>query len=442
MFTSTSLRFSFIGALLITSFSISPSQHSDSTHSLSPQYACCDDGAATGVLCTGYTAHYDPVRDCVESDVTGYYCVDHTRDHLLCQSWYTGIPYCRENPPNEYPRYYALYSPIGVSPSSLSFAAIQGGSNPDPQTIYVTNNVYTIVSGDYDLSWNTSENLSWLSLSPTSGHAYGTTPATTQVNVNISGMTEGTYVGSITFSSPMVSSRQNSNVTVTLIIASTLTITISGPSSLGVNQIGTWTATVSGGVSPYHYQWYYYPVCPDLPVQGGPKPLKPTCGYWYTNGADNKSWSHQDTYDFMVKCDVIDAKDSVRTSNVIYVTVPGTLARNAAIEERIQGESAISDASVFSFCDAYPNPFNPSTILAYHLAQSGHAKLDIFDLLGRQVIVLDEGMRDAGSYRFVWLGRNNAGNEVAGGVYVARLVVTDLKGKIAYKHLTKLFLIK
>ncbi|HEY3295019.1 MAG TPA: right-handed parallel beta-helix repeat-containing protein [bacterium] len=51
---------------------------------------------------------------------------------------------------------------------------------------------------------------------------------------------------------------------------------------------------------------------------------------------------------------------------------------------------------------SYPNPFNPSTSLHYDLAHSGPVSLRIFDLMGRQVAVLENGPRLAGSYTVTW----------------------------------------
>jgi aminopeptidase N len=64
----------------------------------------------------------------------------------------------------------------------------------------------------------------------------------------------------------------------------------------------------------------------------------------------------------------------------------------------------------------YPNPFNPVTNIRYHLPAQGFARLEVFDLLGAQVSVLEEGDRDAGDH-VVALD----GTHLASGVYVCRL---------------------
>jgi hypothetical protein len=64
----------------------------------------------------------------------------------------------------------------------------------------------------------------------------------------------------------------------------------------------------------------------------------------------------------------------------------------------------------------YPNPFNPVTTIRYALPAAGRVKLAVYDLLGEEVAVLEEGMRGA--------GYGTATFDAAGlpsGVYVCRI---------------------
>ncbi len=56
----------------------------------------------------------------------------------------------------------------------------------------------------------------------------------------------------------------------------------------------------------------------------------------------------------------------------------------------------------FSLEENYPNPFNPLTRIGFTMAEKGHAKLAVYDLLGREVEVLVNGQRNAGRYEVVW----------------------------------------
>src|SRR5262245_37671087 len=107
---------------------------------------------------------------------------------------------------------------IGVSPSSLSFTATAGGSNPASQTINITN------TGAGTLNFTASDDASWLTVSPTSG----TAPATLTASVNISGLAAGAYNGTITISA---TGATNTPVSVPV----TLTVNGAGGTELIVN---------------------------------------------------------------------------------------------------------------------------------------------------------------------------------------------------------------
>jgi hypothetical protein len=67
-----------------------------------------------------------------------------------------------------------------------------------------------------------------------------------------------------------------------------------------------------------------------------------------------------------------------------------------------------------------PNPFNPVTSIAFGLEEEGRALLRIFDVSGRVVRTLVDGMLPAGNYTSVWDGRNDHGEQAATGIYFCR----------------------
>ncbi|MFQ5584622.1 MAG: FlgD immunoglobulin-like domain containing protein, partial [Calditrichia bacterium] len=71
----------------------------------------------------------------------------------------------------------------------------------------------------------------------------------------------------------------------------------------------------------------------------------------------------------------------------------------------------------------YPNPFNPGTIIGYQLTGSNDVELTIYDILGQPVKNLVKGKQPAGYYEVVWDGKDNAGKEVASGVYLYQIKV-------------------
>lgn len=70
-----------------------------------------------------------------------------------------------------------------------------------------------------------------------------------------------------------------------------------------------------------------------------------------------------------------------------------------------------------------PNPFNPSTTLHFEIPGSAaaHAQLAIFDVRGRRVATLVDGVLEAGRHTAVWDGRTAEGRSVAAGTYFSRL---------------------
>jgi hypothetical protein len=70
----------------------------------------------------------------------------------------------------------------------------------------------------------------------------------------------------------------------------------------------------------------------------------------------------------------------------------------------------------FSLSQNYPNPFNPSTVVSCQWPVVSIVRLAIYDLLGKEVAVLVEGVKDPGSYEFTF-----DASDLASGVYLYRL---------------------
>jgi hypothetical protein len=75
----------------------------------------------------------------------------------------------------------------------------------------------------------------------------------------------------------------------------------------------------------------------------------------------------------------------------------------------------------------HPNPFNPTTVIRYELAQPGHVTLRIYDARGALVKDLYEGHRPAGRYEVGWDGANERVERVASGVYFCVLQTPDVR---------------
>jgi flagellar hook assembly protein FlgD len=70
-----------------------------------------------------------------------------------------------------------------------------------------------------------------------------------------------------------------------------------------------------------------------------------------------------------------------------------------------------------------PNPFNPSTEIAYTPAEPGHARVQVYSLDGKLVRTLVDAHHDqARTYGVTWNGRDASGRSLPSGLYFYRLV--------------------
>ncbi len=82
-------------------------------------------------------------------------------------------------------------------------------------------------------------------------------------------------------------------------------------------------------------------------------------------------------------------------------------------------------AREFALYPNFPNPFNPETRIRFQLAENSDVKLMVYDVLGRKVRTLVSDRMDAGHHVINWDGLNDAGTDVASGMYVYRIKAGD-----------------
>ncbi len=69
----------------------------------------------------------------------------------------------------------------------------------------------------------------------------------------------------------------------------------------------------------------------------------------------------------------------------------------------------------------FPNPFNPTTEIAYSLKETGKVKIEIYNLKGQLVKTLVNDTMPQGEHRITWNGKDQRGNGVASGIYMYRM---------------------
>jgi len=93
----------------------------------------------------------------------------------------------------------------------------------------------------------------------------------------------------------------------------------------------------------------------------------------------------------------------------------------------VPGDDMLNVPVVSALHQNVPNPFNPTTTIAFDLSRAGHVRLEVFDVGGRSVRTLVDAAMPAGrNHRVVWDGLDAAGTRASSGVYLYRLVTDDL----------------
>jgi hypothetical protein len=115
-----------------------------------------------------------------------------------------------------------------------------------------------------------------------------------------------------------------------------------------------------------------------------------------------------------------DSSYALRITNLNDTTVIGdsprfTLLMATGVQDKDVGPLT------FSLIQNYPNPFNPSTTISYQIPMRAHVSLIIYEMLGREVVTLVDGVQEQG-YRSVQF---DAGN-LSSGIYFCRLKAVDL----------------
>ncbi|MCK4511555.1 T9SS type A sorting domain-containing protein, partial [bacterium] len=87
-----------------------------------------------------------------------------------------------------------------------------------------------------------------------------------------------------------------------------------------------------------------------------------------------------------------------------------------------------NEVFVTKLSQARPNPFNPTTTIAYSLAGRSNVAIRVYDVAGRVVRTLVDGEAEAGPHTIVWDGTTDSGERAASGVYFVKMEGTGDAG--------------
>ena len=89
----------------------------------------------------------------------------------------------------------------------------------------------------------------------------------------------------------------------------------------------------------------------------------------------------------------------------------------------------------FELHQNYPNPFNPTTVIGFSLPRETNVTLSVYDILGKEIVKLVEGKKNAGYYN-ISFDASSIAEGISSGLYIYRLSTDHMS------HSKKMMLIK
>ena len=227
---------------------------------------------------------------------------------------------------------------------------------------------------------------------------------------------------------------QQSPVQISQAFSRPLSVSISGPDGVfhtcckgqPANRY-TWTANVSGGTSPYTYSW----------LRDG---SQVSTGSSYTEYFSFNGWGGG-SYEFTLRVDVRDAQNTLASATMVVTAYSsggdggGPVAQDGTLIEQLVLPTE------FSMSQNYPNPFNPETQIVFGLPEPSHVTIVISDIIGRQVLTVQDGELPARYHYKRWAGVDASGQKVGSGIYFCRILAKGESGK-EFTKVMKLILLK
>jgi hypothetical protein len=87
----------------------------------------------------------------------------------------------------------------------------------------------------------------------------------------------------------------------------------------------------------------------------------------------------------------------------------------------VAAKKIAASPTAFKLDQNFPNPFNPTTTISFHLVKAGNVKIDIYNVKGQKVDTILNTMMSVGSHRAIW----NA-SKFSAGVYFYTITAGDI----------------
>lgn len=131
--------------------------------------------------------------------------------------------------------------------------------------------------------------------------------------------------------------------------------------------------------------------------------------------------------------------NKLEITNVALVGAQGQLTEVGDLA--VQAAKTVNVPQSFQVHPAYPNPFNPSTKIVYETPEPAQIAIHIYNAVGQLLRSATFGVEAAGTYSYLWHGRDFSGRQVASGTYFIEVVMMGLSGE-RHRGLQKVSFIK
>ena len=121
---------------------------------------------------------------------------------------------------------------------------------------------------------------------------------------------------------------------------------------------------------------------------------------------------------------ILDKSGNLVYHNNITSGIPDSLDNFIRLLSLLETENEIY-TNKFVLQKNHPNPFNPSTRIAYSIPINSLVSLKIYSLLGKEILTLVNEVKNQGEYSVQWDAKNSLGNKVPSGMYFYKLVTRD-----------------
>ena len=75
-----------------------------------------------------------------------------------------------------------------------------------------------------------------------------------------------------------------------------------------------------------------------------------------------------------------------------------------------------------------PNPVSSSAKISFQLDEQQQGKIELYDLSGKLVSILYEGILNKGENEFIWNPSENKNNALSNGIYICRIISGKMIG--------------